>query len=136
MRSRRSLEQIEAERQTIALIEQARREHKLALDRLLSTRKALVSRRVRRGAKGVKTAFQRAGKANVEKARDFLRHNGPTPKAQVTRALGINDGTVTYALRALEERGEARKTGERVHGSDVYEFVQPRRAVTRPGDRR
>lgn len=127
-------EQIAAERQTIEMIEQALREHRLALDQLERTRKALVKRRVRRGAKGAKTAFQRAGRANVEKARDLLRHNGPTPKSQVTKLMDINDGTVTYALRALEELGEARKTGERVHGSDVYEYVSKRRAVTRPGD--
>lgn len=131
--------QIAAERQTIALIEQAGREHKSALDRLMDARKALVRTRrqsASRGAKVVKTAFQRAGRANVEKARDLLKHNGPTPKSQVTRLMEINDGTVTYALRALEERGEARKTGERVGGSDVYEYVQPSRVVSRPGDRR
>lgn len=133
--------QIAGSRQTIAQIEAALKEHRTALAKLEDARRMLVrSRRPRRrasGAKVAKTALQRAGRGNVTKARDLLRHNGPTAKSQVTKLLNINDGTVTYALRALEETGEARKTGERVGGSDVYEYVTPaRRGVTRPGDRR
>lgn len=130
----------EAERR-IEEIETQLAEQRGALRRLRKSRKALVpdedvSERVSRTAT-VKTAFQRAGRANVDRARDLLRHNGPTAKAELTRLLLINDGTVHYALLALEERGEARRTGAKVRGSAVYEYVAPssRRAVTRPGDR-
>jgi|SRR4051812_8498657 Fic family protein len=121
-------DQIAVEQHTITQIEAALREHRQALVKLQDARRALVG-------KTVKSSFERAGRANIEKARQILQHNGPTAKAQVTRMLGINDGTVTYALRHLEEIGEARKTGERVRGSDVYEYVT-KRAVTKPGERR
>lgn len=133
--------QIAERRRVISEIESVLRQHKVGLVKLEDARRALVrtrrARRRTRGEKVTKTPLQRAGRGNVTKARDLLRHNGPTAKAQVTRLLGLNDGTVTYALRALEEAGEARKTGERIGGSDVYEYVAPSRSgVTRPGDRR
>jgi predicted transcriptional regulator len=133
-------ESIGIEREMVVQIEESLREHKIVLARLEDSRHALVrarSPRVR-AVRAVKTAAQRAGKGNMEKAADFLRHNGPTTKAGVTKSLGINDGTVHYALLALEEIGQVRKTGERDRGSDVYEYVSKssRRAVTRPGDRR
>lgn len=134
------------ERRIISLIEGELHEHEKALARLLRSRDALKGKaeraaaekkpRERSAASVVKTAAQRAGVGNMAKARDLLRHNGPTTKAQVTKLMAINDGTVTYALRALEEAGEVRKTGERVHGSDVYEYVSKTRAVSRPGGRR
>lgn len=136
--------QIASERSTIVGIERELREHKQSLARLEEARKALVRTRAprkapkaRRVSTAVKTAAQRAGRGNIVKARDLLQHNGPMTKASITKELGINDGTVTYALRALEETGEVQRTGERVHGSDVFEYVTRRRvAVTRPGDRR
>jgi uncharacterized coiled-coil protein SlyX len=137
-------EQIAAQRRTISEIEGSLKEHKASLAKLTDARRALLrtraprKQRTRSAVSVTKTALQRAGRGNVDKARDLLRHNGPTPKAEVTRLLAINDGTVTYALRALEETGEVRKTGERIHGSDVYEYLTPARrsGVTRPGDRR
>lgn len=131
-------ESIAAERETLGRIEQSLKEHRFALARLEESRATLLSqarkRNVRARVKQTKTAAQRAGKGNVTKAESILR-GGPLTKADLTKRMGINDGTVTYALRALEETGRARKTGERVKGSDVYEYVV-KRGVTRPGDRR
>lgn len=126
--------QIAERRQVISEIETALREHRTALARLEESRKAL-GRRPKRRKQAARTPLQRAGRGNVQKALDFLQSNGATPKAAITASLGINDGTVTYALKHLEDTGRVRQTGERVRGSNVYEYVPLRRGVTRPGDR-
>lgn len=131
---------IAVERGAVARIEASLREHKAALSRLEDSRRALVRARTpRERATKAKTAAQRAGRGNMTRVADLLHHNGPTAKAGLTKLLQINDGTVHYALLALVEEGKVRKTGERVHGSNVYEYVSKtagRRGVTRPGDRR
>lgn len=132
---------ITQERATIREIEQALSEHKRHLSRLESSRRTLVNARAPRVPKEpvVKTAAQRAGKANVEAARTVLSGARQMAKAEIGRQMAkvrgvaeVNDGTVTYAIRALEEERVARRTGEREHGSDVYEYVSPQRAISRP----
>lgn len=135
---------ITAERAVIREIEGALGEHKKNLSRLESSRRTLVNARQPRVPKAPveKTAAQRAGPANVNAARAVLKSAGSMAKVEIGRQMAkvrgvaeVNDGTVTYAIRALEEEKIARRTGERVAGSDIYEYVRPVRAVTRPGRR-
>jgi hypothetical protein len=133
---------------TIQNIEEALKEHKLNLRVLVKAREALVpqrpkKRRDRQARPGVeRTAAQRAGSGNVDAARRVLRRSRRLPKAEFGRRMAklrsveaINDGTVTYAIQALVDAGEAREVG-RENGSRTYEYVaQSGRAVTRPGDR-
>lgn len=84
-----------------------------------------------------RTPKEKAGQGNLDLVETLLRRTGPMPKAAITRETKKNDGTTHYALRALEEEGKVRRTGDRIHGSAVYELVRakprPRRGVTRPG---
>lgn len=115
------------------------------LRRLTAARKAMVAdRKAARKRKPSarpkqspreRTALQHAGQGNVERVREYLAA-GPATKATITRALGVNNGTITYALRHLEESGEARTTGRKEGRSEEFELVRNGRRVTRPGDRR
>lgn len=134
------------EREIVAQIERELKKHKTALSKLRSSRHVLLHgmkkqrKRVQPvGTPAEKTAAQRAGKANVDAARKVLSKAGMMAKAEIGRRMAtvrgvesVNDGTVTYAIRALEEERVARRTGEREHGSDVYEYVSPQRAISRP----
>jgi Winged helix-turn-helix DNA-binding len=75
----------------------------------------------------VRSAAVQAGPAAIERVRAAVVEAGRrASQAQVTRATGLNPGTVTYALRALVEAGELVATGLRVDGS--REFRLARRA--------
>jgi DNA-binding transcriptional ArsR family regulator len=133
-------ERIAEERERRHRIVQALRQSEAQIATLEAARKALVGRKVsrrtpseQRAASRNRTAVERAGKGNVEAAFDYLAQHGRATKAEITRALGKNNGTVTYALRALEEEKRVRKTNVRVQGSDEYEVVSNRRRISRPG---
>lgn len=87
-------------------------------------------------AKKERTALQRAGSGNLVKALTLLTEAGPLTKAQIASRLSLNNGTTTYALRALEDQGKVRKTGGQTNGSFEYEAVARKRRVSRPGTRR
>lgn len=129
---------LEAAQALQAKMEAARVDLREHIVKLESMRRALVkdAKRAARQTNGERTPIQRAGRGNVAKVAAMLKSKGPMTKAEVTHELGMNNGTVTYALRALEEQGQARKTGNRsTTGSDEFEFVGTARRVARPGSR-
>lgn len=78
-----------------------------------------------------RSAAEHAGIGNIKRAHEFLRSAGSATISQVASSMGVNNGTVNYALRALEEEGRIRKTGLRPGGSIQYELVEKTR-VSRP----
>jgi hypothetical protein len=77
-----------------------------------------------------RTALQKAGPGNVEKVYAMIVSGGPSTQARITSTLGINNGTVTWALRALVETKRIAETGKRVNGSKEYAAKRPRRRST------
>lgn len=129
-----SLREAKAEReQVVAAIDAANEVVRTleALQKSLRKRKR-TEERAERKANHVKTPLERAGRGNVDRVYALLRRK-PMTKAEVVAATGKNNGTITYAIRALEDDGLIRETGMQQNGSLEYEVVD-RRRVTRPGD--
>jgi predicted transcriptional regulator len=103
--------------------------------RLEESKRVLVApkreRRKRKPHPSTRTAAEHAGVGNIRRAHEILRGAGRATISQVAHQMNVNNGTVNYALRALEERGEIRKTGLRQAGSIEYEVVGKKR-VSRP----
>ena len=62
----------------------------------------------------------------------MLADQGKATAADVTRELGVNSGSVQYALRGLEEKGVIRQTGRVVGRTREYEFIGSGK-VSEPG---
>jgi ribosomal protein S25 len=124
---------IAEERDALAAIGRVRREHERALARLEASRRALTGKQVSRrpAVKAERTALQRAGKGNVEKVLALLRREGAHTRGEITQKLGMNNGTVTWAIRHLEEQGKIKRTGEQRRGSDEFQMALVRRAKKR-----
>jgi hypothetical protein len=70
------------------------------------------------------SAERRAGPGNVVKIEEALRRRGGrATQHQLTEDTRLNSGTMTYGLRALEERGVIRPTGDSVRRSREFEVV-------------
>jgi hypothetical protein len=65
-----------------------------------------------------------AGKGNVEAVRTELRRRGRASQAEIARALDLNPGTASYAMRALADNGEAVKTDRLIGRSVEYAYVE------------
>jgi DNA-binding transcriptional ArsR family regulator len=64
-----------------------------------------------------------AGPKALKETEAMVKGRGPVAQATVTKETGLNSGTVSYALRALKERGIVRATGEVEGRSPVWEYV-------------
>lgn len=64
-----------------------------------------------------------AGPAAIAAVSEVLMRVGRTTQSEITRATGKNSGTVTHALRALEDDKLVRRTGRRDSGSDEWVWV-------------
>lgn len=88
-------------------------------------------RRIRRfvGAKPTKpvSAHKAAGPAVIAAVRKAIEKNEVATQAAITKAVQRNSGSVSWALKALEDDGVVEATGERERGSKVYRL---RAAVT------
>lgn len=106
--------------QTIARLEAAKRE--------LRRRPGSSSR--------VLTAERQAGKKNIGRLREAATRLGTASQAALGTESGVGTGSLTWAIRALVDRGELVDTGKREGGSKVFEFVPAKagRRVVRPGE--
>lgn len=80
--------------------------------------------RLRRAIRTLSPPKQRApavqaGPRALNKIKAALKR-GPLAQAAITHETGLNDGTVSYGLRALVESGEIEPTGKREKGSRVF----------------
>lgn len=70
-----------------------------------------------------------AGERAVAQVESILQTVGRTTQSEVTKATGLNSGTVSHALRVLEAEGKARKTGRRHGRSDEWMSLAKGRAA-------
>ena len=82
-------------------------------------------RRKRRGSNGHRTydPAKVAGPKALKTTEQTMKDLGTAAQAEVTRRTDLNSGSVSYALRALGERGIVRKTGAMDGRSPVWEYV-------------
>jgi hypothetical protein len=95
---------------------------------------ALSDLRVKRRRAGrrtrVRSARVQAGPAAIQAVTDRLKV-GPVSQKQLVVDTGLNEGTVSTAIRALIEAGAAELTGRVVEGSRELRFVRGKTAVAR-----
>jgi hypothetical protein len=67
------------------------------------------------------------GSDKLNRVRQVLRTstNGRLRQADITKKAKLNSGTVSVALRKLEQADEVRSTGEKLDGSMVWEEIRP-----------
>lgn len=84
----------------------------------------------------VLTAERQAGKKNIGRLREAAARLGTASQAALGSESGVGTGSLTWAIRALVDRGELVDTGRRDGGSRVFEFVpaKPGRRVVKPGE--
>ena len=111
-----ALAQAERER---ALVREAHRQEILGFDQEIGRLRAAIRALEGRKVKRKRTAAVQAGPAALTKVETALT-KGPLSQAQITRRTKLNDGTVSYALRALVEAGKIEATGVRVEGSREF----------------
>lgn len=79
-------------------------------------------------------AAAQAGKANIEKVRTAARTKRQATQAELADASGVGTGSMTWAIRALEEAGEIRATGNRINGSREFVYVPKKARTLKPGE--
>jgi hypothetical protein len=67
------------------------------------------------------------GSDKLNRVRQVLRTstNGRLRQADITKKAKLNSGTVSVALRKLEQASEVKSTGEKLDGSMVWEEIRP-----------
>jgi predicted HTH transcriptional regulator len=75
-----------------------------------------------------RSAAVQAGPAALAKVREVLA-KGPTSQAEIARRTKLNEGTVSYALRALVEDGSIETTGKSVERSREFRLARARRVA-------
>jgi predicted HTH transcriptional regulator len=129
------LREAKAERERVVVALDAASEVVRSLEKITKDlrRRLRAEESAERRATHVKTPLERAGRGNVEAVLKLIQRR-PMTQAEVVERTGKNNGTITYAIRALTDDGLIRPTGYQENGSKEYEAVS-RRRVTRPGDR-
>lgn len=61
-----------------------------------------------------------AGRGNLTEIEQYLVSHRIATQHQVAEALGKNSGTVTWAMRALEQDGKVKPTGRKINGSPEW----------------
>jgi len=78
-----------------------------------------------------------------EKVQKYLQKHGRAKQTALVKELGLNSGTISVALKKMEQGSEARNTGTKEDGSQVWETTDDGRETvvelgkgTRRGRRR
>jgi DNA-binding transcriptional ArsR family regulator len=99
--------------------------------RVLRSKQAAKPPKARRAPKRkARAPHIQAGPAAMQAVTDLLR-DGPMTQKQIVEATGLNEGTVSYALKALREADAVEETGRKVDGSRELRFVRGRVGVAR-----
>lgn len=106
---------------TLARVEEEKARATDAFNAEIRSLKAAIRALERKKTPARKAAVQ-AGPAALNKIRAALA-DGPLSQAQITRQTGLNDGTVSYGLRALADAGEIEATGVRISGSREFRLL-------------
>lgn len=102
-------------------VAQEKRRHRDALaDHNGEIKRLRAAIRALEGQKGTtRSPAKMAGPGALSAVRKAL-NAGPLTQAQIVRRTKLNDGTVSYAVRALVDAGEIEATGVRVSGSREF----------------
>lgn len=80
-----------------------------------------------------KSLAKQVGSSNVDRVLTALTRGGrPMTQSEVARALNINDGTASYAMRALIEQGKVERLGAQRRGARYQVVTGERRTRVRP----
>lgn len=110
---------------------QTKTSRKLLATELESLVKARKSLRAKSPAKQLDAARQ-AGKENIRRVREaMVKLGGKATQAAIGAESGVGTGSLTWAIRALEESGEIKATGKRERGS--REFVAKKKRTAKAG---
>lgn len=125
-----ALERAEAGR--VALREQHASEMQAVNEEVERIRRGIValSRTARMRTTPVRPFAVQAGPAALEAVMGALRRR-PRSQRQVVVDTGLNEGTVSYAIRGLLEAGAIEPTGESVQKSRVFRLVEQPGTVSR-----
>lgn len=106
-------------------------------ERLENARRSLLrnARPRRARERGPLVAEKQAGKRNIAAVEKAAEKKGEATQAELAVASGVGTGSMTWAIRALVERGRLTPTGERRDGSNIFRYVPEKRSkVRRPGE--
>lgn len=78
---------------------------------------------------------QKASQMHMDAISDYLTGRGAVRQADIGKALGLNSGTVSLALRQLEQDGLVEPLPEKERGSVVWQTTAPRDTVSSPRPR-
>lgn len=102
-----------------ALVREEHRQELATFDDEIKLLKAAVRALEGTRARPGRPAAVQAGPAALAKIRAVLS-DGPLTQSQITKQTSLNDGTVSYGLRALADQGEIEATGVRINGSREF----------------
>jgi chorismate mutase len=114
---RLTLREIDAE---ITRLNRARREVSGEAGRSKREKKVLVSSVV-------------AGPKALGMTEKLMQRVGTITQAEVTKRTGLNSGSISHALKALESAGKVKRTGKIVGRSPEWEFTGEKSTRVRPG---
>lgn len=120
-------EEMRQEEAALAELDQQRTAHMERIRALRTARRALV----KDGSAKKLSPRKIAGPRVIAAVRSALAE-GPRPQAEITRSVGANSGSVSYAIKALLDEGTIRDTGETEKGSKVFALVD--RSVVPPSE--
>lgn len=72
-------------------------------------------------------ALNSAGPAAVQAVADYLCEHGTAYQFEITKATGLNSGTVTHSLRVLAHNHAIAATGRKRRNSGEFEWVAGRK---------
>lgn len=113
---RRSIKQLQQRETDQAQILSAIRAELRAFER------ALARQRGERVGNDKSNPATNAGSGNVERVAEYLRVNRRASQAAISHDLGMNSGTVFWAVHALQQAGRAHTRGEREGRSPVWHY--------------
>ena len=67
--------------------------------------------------------YEAVGEDNIKAVGDYLKFKGNARQQDIVADLGKNSGTISMALKVLEERKQAKPTGQRVNRSNEWKWV-------------
>lgn len=106
------------------------------LSKLKQARRTLLRRtkpRTRKRTRKLDPAAQ-AGPANMQKVEEAARRHPVATQATLARLSEVGTGSMTWAIKALVQRGVLEPTGRQIDGSKEYKYVPKKRRVLKPGE--
>lgn len=124
----------DAESQKQALVQRHKEEIEAMNTEVAERHERMVQLRARARRAGRKTPLRsdavQAGPKAMSEVADALR-GGPLSQAEITKVTGLNEGTVSYAIRAWIAEGVIELTGQKIGKSRELRLVNRSSTVSR-----